>query len=45
MEVSIELIRPSPYQPRLYLELGKKGETYDGIIRRILEKARECEKK
>lgn len=26
-------------------ELGKKGETYDEIIKKILEKARKCEKK
>jgi len=24
-------------------ELGKKGETYDDIIRRLMEKAKECE--
>lgn len=26
-------------------ELGKMGETYDDVIRKLIEKAKECEKK
>jgi predicted CopG family antitoxin len=26
-------------------EIGKMGETYDDVIKRLIEKAKECEKK
>jgi predicted CopG family antitoxin len=26
-------------------DMGKKGETYDDIIKKLIEKAKECEKK
>ena len=42
---NITTIQISKQTREMLAEMGKKGDTYDDIIRKLIEKAKECEKK